>query len=173
MLHIKKAMRKVSPICRYGLVVAAIVLVADQLSKWWLIRVMDVSDGRIELTPFFNLVMVWNYGVSFGMFSNPGAEMTKFMLIGLALAIVAVVLFWLYSAMHRYSAFAYGIIIGGAIGNIIDRLVYGAVADFFDVHIAGYHWPAFNIADSAICIGVLMVLAEGFVVKNTHSEMKE
>ena len=140
---------------------AFVIIVMDQLSKWLMLSVVDIANRPpIEVTPFFNLVMVWNYGVSFGMLSQPGTNVVYF-LIGVAFIMVGVLLFWLWRATDRWVASAIGLIIGGALGNVVDRFLYGAVADFFDFHVAGYHWPAFNIADSAIFIGVALLLWDG------------
>ncbi len=116
----------------------------------------------IEVTAFFNLVMVWNTGVSFGMFADSVSWM-PWVLIGVALVIAAGLSVWLWRCADRFIGLALGLVIGGAIGNVIDRARFGAVADFFDFHVAGLHWPAFNIADSAICIGVALLLWDGLV----------
>lgn len=112
----------------------------------------------IPVLPFFNLVLVWNQGVSFGLFGDGSAG--PWLLVLLAAGIVAALVFWLRKADSLLSVAALGLVIGGAVGNVIDRLIHGAVVDFLDFHLAGWHWPAFNVADSAICIGVVMLLAE-------------
>ena len=109
------------------------------------------------MTPFFNLVLAWNPGVSFGMF-NSGSPLAVWGLAAVALLIVVALLVWLTRVGHWLGAAAIGLIVGGAVGNVIDRLRFGAVADFLDFHVSGYHWPAFNVADSAITIGVLFLL---------------
>ncbi len=144
---------------RFGLIVGLVLAIADQLSKFLLIDLV-VSAGRpIELTSFFNLVMVWNRGVSFGLFAND-SDVGRWVLIGLQVAVVIALVVWLWRVRERFPAAAIGLVLGGAIGNIIDRVHPGrrAVADFFDFHVAGYHWPAFNIADCAIVIGVALLL---------------
>ena len=146
---------------RWGLGVAALVLAADQLSKLWLIGVVQGAGGYIEVTGFFNLVMVWNRGISFGLLPSEGAG--RWVLIGVTGAIVVALLVWLSRVTERWLALSLGLVIGGASGNIIDRVVYGAVADFFDMHAFGYHWPAFNIADSAIVIGVCMLALDALI----------
>lgn len=122
----------------------------------------------IEVTPFFNLVMVWNHGVSFGMFSNPDSDYSMWVLIAVAIGISIALSFWLFKSERLSEVMAIGLVIGGALGNVIDRLRFGAVADFFDIHALGYHYPSFNIADSAIFIGVAWLLYDGFV----HSSAK-
>lgn len=149
--------RLFGPLQRFGLALAFAVIVLDQASKWLIVaRVMD-PPRRIEVTPFFNLVLAWNPGVSFGMF-NSGSPLAVWGLAAVALLIVVVLLVWLTRVGHRLGAAAIGLIVGGAVGNVIDRLRFGAVADFLDFHVSGYHWPAFNVADSAITIGVLFLL---------------
>jgi len=150
-----------SPHRTFGLVLAAVVMVLDQATKWWMLEVVGIGyRPPIEVTPFFNLVMVWNRGVSFGLFAHE-AEVMPYVLSGVALAISAALLVWLARAERRWIAAAVGLVIGGALGNVIDRLRFGAVADFLDVHAAGWHWPAFNVADAAISVGVGMILLDG------------
>ncbi len=155
---------------RRGLTIAAAVLALDQLVKWIMLdRVFGIAGPWdtpiwpppfIEVTPFFNLVMVWNRGVSFGLFSHD-ADAMRWLLIAVALAITAGLAIWLRRVDRPFVAVSIGLVIGGAIGNVIDRLRFGAVADFLDFHLFGYHWPAFNVADSAISIGVVLLLYDG------------
>lgn len=142
---------------RVGLAVALAALVLDQASKFYFYDLL-VAGGRraIDVLPFFSLVTVWNYGISFGMF-NTGSASGSIIFVGLALVIVVALLIWLRSVTSPLVAAALGMVIGGAIGNIIDRLRFGAVFDFLDFHVAGWHWPAFNVADSAICVGVFLL----------------
>jgi signal peptidase II len=142
----------------FGFGVAALTLVLDQITKWWIVgKVMD-PPRAIEVAPFFNLVMVWNRGITFGLFGD--AHWGRWAFAALALAIVVVLITWLIRAGRRWVAAALGLIIGGAIGNVIDRVRWGAVADFLDFHVAGWHWPAFNVADSAIVVGVGLLLLD-------------
>jgi signal peptidase II len=143
-----------------GLLVALAVLVADQATKWAVLALLDLSAGPITVTPYFNLVLVWNPGVSFGMFGGLGAY-APWALTGVALAVVAFLLAWLRRAQDALTAASLGLVIGGALGNVIDRIRYGAVIDFLDFHYAGYHWPAFNVADAAICVGAGLLLVGG------------
>ncbi len=145
---------------RFGLWIAAAVFLSDRASKWWLVGLLNDNVGFIEVLPFFNLVMVWNSGVSFGMFQS-GGLLGRWLLSGLALVIVAVLLRWLARAETRLLAWGLGLVIGGALGNVVDRVVWGRVADFFDAHLAGWHWPAFNIADAAIVIGAALLVYDG------------
>lgn len=139
-----------------ALVVAVVVL--DQLSKVLLVDLMQAQGGaHIELLPFFDLVMVWNSGVSFGLFSgNP--EDTRWILAGVNIVLALVLAVWLARTEGRRTRLGLALVIGGAIGNAIDRFVYGRVADFFDFHVGAWHWPAFNIADTAITVGVVLLL---------------
>lgn len=148
---------------RRGLLIALVVLAADQGTKDWLIGLMARNGGApIRLTPFFDLVMVWNYGVSFGML-NDGDDSLRWVLVAVALAIVAALVVWLSRVADRRLAIAIGAIIGGALGNLVDRARFGAVADFFDVYVAGWHWPAFNVADGAITLGVAVLLLDALL----------
>ncbi len=151
---------------QWGLLAAATVFVLDQITKWVILDVVELPVLRsIEVTSFFNLTMVWNYGVSFGMLAHPGTEVPYFLITATLVIVVALVV-WLRKVTDRYVALGLGFIIGGALGNIIDRIRFGAVADFLDVHAYGYHWPAFNVADSAIFIGVIILLWDGLLRKS-------
>jgi signal peptidase II len=147
---------------RLGLAIALALLVADQLTKWVALEVLDLTARPITVTPFFNLVMVWNRGVSFGMFNSAGA-LAPWILSGLALAVVVALLLWLRRADHWLAGLGLGLVVGGALGNVIDRVRFGAVVDFLDFHLAGYHWPAFNLADAGICVGAGLLLADGLL----------
>jgi signal peptidase II len=144
---------------RFGLVVAAIVIVLDQLSKWWIVFDVMRPPRTIEIFPSFNLVMGWNRGVSFGMFDSD-SPLNQWLLIGLAIAVVIVLLVWLKRADSRLIGIAIGLIVGGALGNVIDRIHFGAVADFLDVYIGEYHWPAFNVADAGISVGAVILVLD-------------
>jgi signal peptidase II len=155
---------------KLGLTAAAIALVLDQVSKFALYDLLVTKEQRaIEVLPFFNLVTVWNYGISFGMF-NSGSASGSIIFVGLALAIVVALLVWLRNVTTPLVAAALGLVIGGAIGNVIDRLRFGAVFDFLDFHAAGWHWPAFNIADSAICIGVFLLCIDALFLTRASAK---
>ncbi|MCC7272132.1 MAG: signal peptidase II [Alphaproteobacteria bacterium] len=148
-----------------GFALAAAVLAADQATKAWAIDYLAVQAplgrGRVEpVTDFFNLVVVWNRGVSFGLF-QADAAITRWGLAAIALAVAVGLSFWLVRARHGLVAAALGLIIGGALGNVVDRVRFGAVFDFLDFHAMGYHWPAFNIADAGISVGVAALLIDG------------
>ncbi len=144
---------------RSGLIVAVAAAVVDQLSKLWILYGVMAPPRVIEVTPFFNLVLAWNKGISFGMF-NTDTAYGPWLLTGLAVVIVIALGIWLWRADTRWVALALGLVIGGAVGNVVDRVRFGAVVDFLDVHAFGYHWPAFNVADSAICVGAAILILE-------------
>lgn len=142
---------------RFGLIVAVPVILLDQVTKWWILYAVMDPPRIIPVTDFFNIVLVWNRGVSFGMFGTE-SPWGPVLLSALALIISAGLVIWLRRVEERFLAAAIGLVLGGAIGNVIDRVQYGAVADFLDFHAFGYHWPAFNVADSAITVGVVLLL---------------
>ncbi len=142
----------------FGLAIAGLVIVVDQVSKIIVLSALGPFQG-VSVTPFLNLVVVLNTGISFGLFASEG-ELARYLLVALALIVSIILMRWLASSTNRFVCVALGMIIGGAFGNVIDRLVHKAVVDFLDFHLYGWHWPAFNVADSAITIGVaLFVLA--------------
>jgi signal peptidase II len=145
-----------------GLGIAVLVFALDQLTKWWIVT--DVMDPLriLEITPFLNIVLVRNRGASFGML-NDGGEWGPWLLTALAVVIAVGLLVWLWRARSSWVAVALGMIIGGAAGNVIDRLRFGAVTDFLDAHWGELHWPAFNLADSAITVGVVILLADSLI----------
>jgi signal peptidase II len=145
-----------------GLGIAAAVAIADQLVKWWAMDALMAAPAGIEVLPIFNLVMVWNRGISFGMFG--GGALPPWLLAAFAGAVALGLGVWLARVETRLLAVGLGLVIGGALGNIVDRLRFGAVADFLDFHVAGYHWPAFNLADAAITIGVGLLLIDGLLI---------
>jgi signal peptidase II len=149
-----------------GLATAVVVVVLDQLTKAAILASLagDGVSGRATITSFFNLALTYNRGISFGLF-NGGAGVNAFVFSVLAAAIVGVLVYWLSRASSPLLAVAIGLIIGGAVGNVLDRIRLGAVVDFLDFHVGGLHWPAFNLADSAICIGVAAMLLDGLVLR--------
>jgi signal peptidase II len=155
------------PLSRFGLAVAAAAAALDQASKLWLLFVIDLpARGIVRITPFLDLVLTWNTGISYGLFRQEGPMGQAALL---ALKAVAVVLLWIWLARtaSRLAAVSLGLIIGGAIGNAIDRFVYGAVADFVLFHVTtanfSFNWYVFNLADVAIVAGVIGLLFETLV----------
>ncbi|HRJ66158.1 MAG TPA: signal peptidase II [Alphaproteobacteria bacterium] len=180
----------------FGMFVICAIIFADQYTKWLVLETMlraggdtpafqdwfmtrqpleffidqrEVYQSR-EITGFLNFVMVWNTGISFGLFSD-NADMEKsrmlaLVFIALSLTVALALIVWLAVARSRLLAAALSLIVGGAIANVIDRVRFGAVADFVDVHAAGFHWPAFNLADSCIAIGALFLVIDTLTSKD-------
>ncbi len=145
-----------------GLATAALSFGLDQTHKWWMLGAFDIAHRQpIRVTSFLDLVLVWNRGISYGLFaSHAGA--VRLGLIALALAISAGLAVWLLRVRSAFKAMAIGLIIGGALANMLDRVVHGAVADFFLFHLGGWNWYVFNLADCAIVAGVAMLLYDSF-----------
>lgn len=152
---------------RYGVIMAAATLLLDQASKFWLVRVFDIARrGTVKLTPFFDLVLAWNQGISFGWFQNDGPT-AQIALMAVKAVAVVVLAIWMARSRTLIASLALGLIIGGAIGNGIDRLVYGAVVDFALFHVQigenTFNWYVFNLADVAIVAGVAALLYDSFL----------
>lgn len=145
-----------------GLSLAAAVCAIDQVSKWWIVEFVMSPPRTLEVLPFFNLVLAHNRGVSFGLFGSD-SPWGRWLLVGLAVIIIIALVVWLCRARRWWVVMALGLIIGGAVGNVIDRMWIGAVVDFLDVHAFGYHWPAFNAADSAITAGAVILIVDSFL----------
>lgn len=149
-----------------GLAVAAAIVGLDQAGKWAVLRHFNETGcvGHLQrITSYFDLVLTCNSGVSFGILNGSGASALVFALG--AAVIVALLLVWLARAQTSFLAVAIGLIVGGAIGNVIDRLRLGGVVDFIYFHAGSWYWPAFNIADSAICVGVAAMLVDGLLLR--------
>jgi signal peptidase II len=152
------------PLTRLGLMVAAVSAAIDQASKLWLLYVFDLpARAPVRLTPFLDLVMAWNKGISYGLFQQDG-PFGQWVLLAIKAAAVVLLWAWLARAGSRLTAVALGLIIGGAAGNAVDRLIHDAVADFILFHITTetirFNWYVFNLADSAIVAGVIGLLYE-------------
>jgi signal peptidase II len=150
-----------------GALAAIVTLVLDQASKYWLLHVLDiVHRGTVHITPFFDLVLAWNIGISFGLLQNDSPTTQLALMLVKAAAVIALGI-WMARSRTVLATIALGLIIGGAIGNAIDRIVYGAVVDFalFHIEIAGntYTWYVFNLADTAIVAGVAALLYDSFM----------
>lgn len=148
-----------------GLAVAFVVLAIDQFSKFYVLNDILEDRAMIIYTSWFNLVKAWNTGVSFSMFNDWGMLGTILLSL-LAFAIVLFLIFWLSKEKSHFLQVSLGFIIGGALGNVIDRLRLGAVFDFLDFHIGESHWPAFNVADSFICVGAILIIIHGLFNKD-------
>jgi signal peptidase II len=147
-----------------GLVAALIVAVADQVSKLWILDLFAGRPAAIEVTSFFNLVLTWSRGMSFGLFNSDSA-VNAIVFTGVAAMIVTGLVIWLRRVEQTLLALAIGMVIGGAIGNVIDRVWRGAVVDFLDFHLAGWHFYVFNLADAAISVGVGLMLIDSLLVQ--------
>ena len=147
-----------------GLAVASVVALLDQLSKAWVLSFFGetgCATHYVSVTRFFDLVLTCNTGVSFGLFNRSNLGSLVFAIAGAA--IIVVLLFWLSRVRGNLMAVALGLVIGGAIGNVIDRLRFDGVIDFLYFHAWSWGWPAFNLADSAICLGVAAILLDGML----------
>ncbi|HJW24416.1 MAG TPA: signal peptidase II [Rhodocyclaceae bacterium] len=147
---------------------AGLVIVLDQITKQVVLGAFAPGEGR-EITPFFNLVLVYNRGAAFSFLAEAGGWQ-KWFFLALALAISA----WIIGMLRRHAGerllcLALSLILGGALGNVIDRVLYGAVVDFLDIHAAGWHWPAFNVADSAITVGAALLVWEQLFMARTKN----
>ena len=152
---------------RAGILAALVTLVADQATKLWLLNGFDLARrGVVKVTPFFDLVLAWNIGISFGWLQNDGQAAQLALMAVKVIAVIALAI-WMARSQTRLATVALGLIIGGAIGNGIDRLAYGAVVDFalFHIEIGGniFNWYVFNLADVAIVAGVAALLYDSFL----------
>ena len=152
---------------RAGLIAAVITLIADQASKNWLVHVFDLAHrDPVRLTPFFDLVLAWNIGISFGWFQNDSA-LAQFALMAVKAVAVIALAIWMARSRTLLATIALGMIIGGAVGNAIDRIAYGAVVDFALFHLRigekTFNWYVFNLADVAIVAGVIALLYDSLL----------
>jgi signal peptidase II len=158
---------RVNPHLRPGVLAGLAVLALDQASKLWLLFAFDIAHrGAVRVTPFFDLVLAWNVGISFGWFQNHSLVAQTVLMIIKAVAVIVLAV-WMARSRTLLATVALGLIIGGAIGNAIDRFAYGAVVDFalFHVQLEGstYNWYVFNLADVAIVAGVAALLYDSFL----------
>ncbi|MCH8860892.1 MAG: signal peptidase II [Proteobacteria bacterium] len=143
---------------RLGFLLVLGVFLADRLSKWWIVEVYDLpARGSVPVLPFLDLSMVWNQGMSMGLF-RADSDAARYALIAVTGAVAIGLAIWIWRAKEKFLVLALGLVVGGAAGNIWDRFAYGAVADFIHLHALGYSFFVFNLADSAISIGVAMLL---------------
>jgi signal peptidase II len=141
---------------------SALVIIFDQLSKWWMSSWLDLYE-TVAVVPYFNLTLAHNYGAAFSFLASAGGWQRWFFTI-LAIVVSIVLTVWMkrLKANAKLEAISLALILGGAVGNVIDRVAHGYVIDFLDVYVGSYHWPAFNIADSAICVGAVLLIFDSF-----------
>jgi signal peptidase II len=150
----------IGPLTKLGLRLAALVFILDQLAKFWILRIVNLDEREpVEITPFMDLAMAWNRGISYGLLETHAQSVLIIVSLVISIFLVA----WLARAQSPLQAAAIGIIIGGAFGNALDRLLHGAVADFVHFHWGTWSWYVFNIADSAIVAGVALLLYDGLL----------
>lgn len=154
----------------FGYLIALAVFGLDRLSKWWIVEVLNLEkSGPIDLLPFLDLSLVWNRGISLGLFQMDG-DVGRYVLIALTSAITLVVAWWLFRVHEKWVKIGLGLVLGGAVGNIWDRFEYGAVADFFHFFVGNWSFYTFNVADAAISVGVVLLLWDALLLskkKNT------
>jgi len=143
----------------FGVLAAA--LAVDFVTKWLILNVVMAPPRTIEIAPFFNLTLGFNTGVSFGMFRELFVD-SPLVLAGIKMVIVAGLLVWAIRTVKPMETISLGLIAGGATGNVLDRMRQGAVTDFLDFHVGSWHWPAFNMADTMITIGVVLLITGAF-----------
>ena len=140
-----------------GLALAAVAAGLDQTSKWAIMHILDLRTlRRVEILPFLDFAFIWNYGISYGLFSS-GHDAARWLLIGLTLAVTGYLTRAMMTTHGSLTRLGYGLIIGGALGNLADRIIHGAVVDFVSLHYAGYYWYVFNLADIWISLGVVFL----------------
>ncbi len=145
---------------RLGWVAALVVLLLDQASKWWVLESLNLDQrGSLPVLPVFDLTFVWNQGISLGLFQQ-GTAAGRLLLIALTALVTVYLGIWLMRVGERRPALALGLIIGGALGNLVDRIRFGAVADFLHFHALGHSFYIFNLADAAISLGVALLVLD-------------
>lgn len=152
------------PIIQVLLLIAA-WFVLDQVTKWWILEHVMTPPRTIEITPFFNVVLGRNTGVSFGLLTGVGLPPWALALFSGGVAVILLV--WFGRTTSPLVLTGLGLIVGGALGNATDRVRHGAVTDFLDFHVAGWHWPAFNMADVGIVCGVFFLVLDALVVRQS------
>lgn len=156
----------------FGIVTALLAIVTDQLSKFWILDNISAKH-LISIGQYFNITKVWNTGVSFSLLNGYGIAGTVCLCI-VALSVCGFLFYWMKKETARLKIICLGLIIGGALGNVTDRIFHGAVLDFLDFHYKQYHWPAFNLADTYICIGAfILVLNELYYGYKNRKEKHE
>lgn len=151
----------------FGLGLALAWLLIDQATKWWILECAMNPPEVLRVAPFFDLVLGWNRGVSFGMLGGHALPPWTLALFSGTIAVALTV--WLFRTRDRLIATGLAFIIGGALGNTLDRVRHGAVTDFLDFHLAGWHWPAFNMADVGVVCGAALLMLDSFVRRDSDA----
>jgi signal peptidase II len=160
---------RLGPHIGLGFTIAIAIFLADQATKFLVLRGLELRLGeRLELTPFLDFVLTYNRGISYGLFPQD-SESGRWLLVALSVVAAALFTFWMTRTHSRLVAVSLALLNGGAIGNALDRMVYGAVVDFVSLHALGWYWYVFNLADTAIVAGVLGLLYDAIVVGVTKS----
>lgn len=160
-----------TPAQRTGLWVALVTFVADQASKLWLLFGFDLAqNGPVDFGPHVEIVLAWNRGISYGLFQQE-TDWGRWLLVVASLAAVVWLGRWMWREPSKRGVVALALIIGGALGNAVDRVAYGAVADFVHLHYGNFSWYIFNIADAAIVAGVLVLMYDSFRPQKAHSNV--
>ncbi len=159
---------------KYFFVIAIIVLLLDRLAKWAVASNIRLHDSVVVIPGFFQLTHVQNSGAAFGLFADSSAQWRVGALVSFSVVALIVVTALLWKNSHSLSTMTIGLslILGGAMGNLWDRMVSGRVVDFLDFYVGNYHWPAFNVADTAIVIGAILLISEIFFAKSAGETVK-
>jgi signal peptidase II len=166
----RTAQRGLSVAAILGFSVAVITLILEQVTKLYSLFVYDLPVKEpVEFAPFINLIVVWNRGISYGLFQQ-NSEIGRWGLIIISILAAIGLSFWIRRTTAKLLAVSLGLIVGGAIGNVIDRLAYGAVFDFIQIHIGSWSWYVFNVADAAIVAGVVGLLYDSFVLEGRRAK---
>ncbi|CAG37280.1 signal peptidase II [Desulfotalea psychrophila] len=164
------------PILYFGsyILIVCLVIVCDQLTKLWILHNFQLYEVREVIPDFFNLVYVVNTGAAFSMLADVDSPWRHYFFLFIGLGAVLGLTVYTYTLRKEHFLHMVGLacIVGGALGNLIDRVSYGYVVDFLDVYVGGYHWPAFNVADSAICVGVVLYMTMTLLAGNKEKKQK-
>lgn len=146
------------------------VVAVDQMSKLWIMNIFQLYESREVIPGFFNLVYVVNPGAAFSMFANVESSWRHyfFLIIGCIAVVGLTIAYMKFKVENKYYYLPIGLIVGGALGNMVDRIRLGSVVDFLDFYLGSYHWPAFNVADSAICVGAVLFIGMNYLDSNKH-----
>ncbi|MGB7404321.1 MAG: signal peptidase II [Pacificimonas sp.] len=156
-----------------GYLIAALIFLADQISEYWIVSIVELERiGSIPILPSFNLTWVENRGVAMGLF-EAGSDVGRWLLVGLTAAIAAAIIWWMNNERDRVDLFAMSLVLGGAIGNIVDRVRLGYVVDFVHLYWRDYDFYVFNVADASITVGVGLLLLRAFFGEDAHARKED